>query len=624
MIRSLGDARIDAQLDRSRHARPGSPDALTPSPADWRDHWIYFLLLDRFDNPAAAPRQAWDAETFEPQGGTFAGVRRRLGYLCDLGVGALWISPFLKERVFCHGYGPQNFLAVDPRFGEEDELAELIADAHGHGLRVIADAVVHHAGDVFGYRTHKGDGATETVERAPSSPDPYAIEWLDEHLDPIPHSGEDSLPAELSTDAAVWPVELQNPRFFRRLGALHPSDPTRGDLDWLKELDPDHVEPLEIGGLRGWTSIDLLVRIYAYWIARLDLDGLRLDALKHLELGAARRLCTGLREMASDLGKQNFLLLGEVRDGFGTIARYLGRTVDQETASSDPADAQTVRCADSCLHFPFAQTVRTIAHDGASPTRLLHALRDWRRCLAPRIAAGHPTGGDPLSVLVTMLDDHDTTQRFHDGRAETEPVLALALSWLFTLPGIPCLYYGTEQGLHGAASDASRRASWLYEGVREALWGKPGAFDPRHPLAVLIRRLADLRAAHPVLRRGHTHWRPIASGRGSFHVDTDGTRAHGVVACSRLWADRELLLVASWRPAETWSGPVVVDRNHRIDAPWSCLFSSRDPAPTEKLVPEEHTASNHAADGSTSHGTVTALPVAVGPLELRVYGTSPP
>src|SRR5215216_5288364 len=68
-----------------------------PSPADWRDHPIYQILVDRFDNPAAAPRLSWDSATGEFQGGTFEGIRRRLDYLRGLGIGALWLSPVLKN-----------------------------------------------------------------------------------------------------------------------------------------------------------------------------------------------------------------------------------------------------------------------------------------------------------------------------------------------------------------------------------------------------------------------------------------------------------------------------------------------------------------------------------------------
>ena len=95
-----------------------------PSPVDWRETWIYFLLLDRFHNPDAPPRGPWNQRFDFRQGGTFEGVRARLGYLQDLGVRALWLSPVLKNarpgsRYNYNGYGAQDFLNLDERFASD-------------------------------------------------------------------------------------------------------------------------------------------------------------------------------------------------------------------------------------------------------------------------------------------------------------------------------------------------------------------------------------------------------------------------------------------------------------------------------------------------------------------------
>ena len=121
-----------------------------PSPTDWRDHWIYFLMIDRFNNLAAPPREPWDHETGERQGGSFNGVREKLAYLKDLGVGAIWLTPVLKNRQSessHHGYGIMDFLQVDPRLGTRPEQAEaefigLVDEAHARGLYVILDVVI--------------------------------------------------------------------------------------------------------------------------------------------------------------------------------------------------------------------------------------------------------------------------------------------------------------------------------------------------------------------------------------------------------------------------------------------------------------------------------------------------
>ena len=67
-----------------------------PSPADWRDVWIYFLMTDRFNNPLQPPQVRWDQQHNFRQGGIFKGIESQLDYIAGLGAGAIWISPVLK------------------------------------------------------------------------------------------------------------------------------------------------------------------------------------------------------------------------------------------------------------------------------------------------------------------------------------------------------------------------------------------------------------------------------------------------------------------------------------------------------------------------------------------------
>lgn len=167
-------------------------DALTtgrtffPSPAAWEDEVLYFLMLDRFsdgrengyrDNagtivaagttPAFQPSDRGNATTTSHDrrrwfdaggrfvGGTLAGLESKIGYLERLGVTAIWISPVFRQvpaRESYHGYGIQNFLDVDPHFGTRDDLVSLVRTAHQHGIRVVLDVILNHAGDVFAYR----------------------------------------------------------------------------------------------------------------------------------------------------------------------------------------------------------------------------------------------------------------------------------------------------------------------------------------------------------------------------------------------------------------------------------------------------------------------------------------
>ena len=140
-----------------------------PSPADWRDQWIYFLLVDRFDNPAAPPRNPpFDGPCNLFQGGTFDGVRRQLDYLGHLGVGAIWLSPVLKNCQYnpatYHGYGIQDFLAIEPRFCRDPDAARRdprLAEEELRALRIKQANLVGPAG----YISMEDTEATEMVQR---------------------------------------------------------------------------------------------------------------------------------------------------------------------------------------------------------------------------------------------------------------------------------------------------------------------------------------------------------------------------------------------------------------------------------------------------------------------------
>lgn len=119
-----------------------------PSPATWRDQVLYFLLPDRFSDGKEDARPLYDPaqaeKTSDPegwatsgkifQGGTLKGIESKLDYLQSLGITTLWIGPIWRRQdsETYHGYGIQNFLDVDPRFGIRQDLRDLVDAAHDH------------------------------------------------------------------------------------------------------------------------------------------------------------------------------------------------------------------------------------------------------------------------------------------------------------------------------------------------------------------------------------------------------------------------------------------------------------------------------------------------------------
>jgi glycosidase len=445
-----------------------------PSPADWRDQWIYFVMIDRFNNPGAPPRFDWDRATGERQGGTFEGVRQQLGYIKSLGAGALWLSPVLRNRPSDpshHGYGIVDFLEVEPRFGTrperaEEELISLIDEAHAHGLYVIMDVVINHAGDVYAYKV-----GGEVRDAAEWSGSPYTILWRDE--DGKPRSEWTEAPESPPRGAALWPSELRTNAFLRRQGK---GGPILGDFESLKEFRTELTD--RFADKPVWNK---LIGIYQYLLAKFDFDGFRIDTLKHVEREFALTFCNAIREYAYSIGKLNFFIFGETKDEERVLAEYTGRYTTDEDGRFG---------ADASLDFPLTWKLAPVTKGFAPPT-LLEDVYNLRKQIQSEkhLLATH---GDASRFFVTFLDNHDEHSRFlypRDGGDYTKQ-LTLAVGCLFGLQGIPCLYYGTEQGLQGTRELYAGDIQHKPENVREALWGKPQAFDRNHRVFAAITQIA--------------------------------------------------------------------------------------------------------------------------------------
>jgi glycosidase len=96
-----------------------------------------------------------------------------------------------------------------------------------------------------------------------------------------------------------------------------------------------------------------------------------------------------------------------------------------------------------------------------------------RKSLQSELLSSH---GDAGRYFVSFVDNHDQHERIKH-RFTPDVQVRLALALLFTLQGIPCIYYGTEQGLSGTVDGSGNPDLSANESSREALWGKPNAFD---------------------------------------------------------------------------------------------------------------------------------------------------
>ncbi|KAJ9659947.1 hypothetical protein H2198_002837 [Neophaeococcomyces mojaviensis] len=545
--------------------KPNQPKKHHPSPAAWEDQVFYFLLPDRFSNGNETDQNIYDGsqkgkalgsndDSNESRawreagtrfcGGTLRGLKSKLPYLHDLGITALWIGPIFKQVAWLqtyHGYGVQNFLDVDPRFGTREELQDLVEAAHSmeRPMFVILDIILNHCGNVFEYKFHDpvyDRGRTYDVKGF------YAAE------------GDASIPLGPADDShfpngAIWPAELQDAASFTRQGRIN----TSGGWDAFPEyLDGDFFDlkdvalgPSNADNFTPTRALQTLCEAYKYWIAFADIDGYRIDTVKHMGDGPTRYFCSVIHEYAQSIGKERFILMGEV------------------TGGSDKA-YETVEATglDAALGIGNVQeNLWKVPRGEADPEWYFGMFRN-----ALYLNKGSHTWY--RDKVVTMIDDHDQVWRgdnigkgrFCSAEGGAELVSSAIMLNLCTL-GVPCIYYGTEQ-----AFDGSGNGNGADRYIRETMFGGAfGAFrskdahffNERHEVYQAVSEVTKIRAAEIALRRGRQYLRDISDGEDGEHFGPTkkmgGGRIEGVVAWSRLFAGEEVLCAINtdWKHEKT-------------------------------------------------------------------------
>ncbi len=591
-----------------------------PSPGDWRDCSIYFLMLDRFNNPSAAPRSRWDGTYGFRQGGTFKGVQERIPYIADLGVKAIWLSPPLKNpgppewQYNYHGYAIQDFLSVDERFGSEEDLQNLVTTAHACGVYVILDMVLNHAGRVFDYLlggVTRDSFCDPKVLYGPLGSEPD-IRWLDafgspraEWTNTIPPG-----PAPAPGDA-VYPEELRNYLFFRRRGCkvtdtLGAQTFIPGDFDSMRQMvvEYDATVPGQEAireKLGQHPVLNALIRCYSYLIARFDFDGFRMDTVKYVHPDMIQAFGNAIREYALSIGKTNFFTFGEVYDNEANIDKFVGRKGGNKGGVG----------IDAALDFPLFYKLPAVskAFEGVEDIRTVF---ENRKAEQADLISSH---GEAGAFFVTFLDNHDQHERIKDPKTPQDQV-TLALAVMFGLQGIPCVYYGTEQGLDVTKSPDGTPQLGANESVREALWGKPGAFDQGHAMYRAIKALAELRNNCPPLRYGRLYFREI-SGNGVDFGHSAGVG--GVIAYSRVLYESEVVVIANTNTELPFIGHVIVDLDlNRQASPFQVLYSNKGKQGQAPVTPG--TCNFWDRNVLKGRGTAAKLSVELQPMEALILG----
>ncbi|HET8818779.1 MAG TPA: alpha-amylase family glycosyl hydrolase [Xanthomonadaceae bacterium] len=457
-----------------------------PSP-DWRDQVVYFAMIDRFadGDPANNDQGVDEYDPSDPrkyQGGDLRGLAGRLDYIRGLGATALWITPHFANQWWnpggtyggYHGYWASDFKAVDAHYGTLADLQALSRGLHGRGMYLVQDVVVNHVADYL----QCTDGEAAPAERCTVRAD-----------------------ARGRTSPVAAPFHLNDAREpAHRAAGIYHWTPTIGDYN-------DRVQETgyALAGLDDLDTENPVVRralrdAYGYWIQEAGVDAFRVDTAYHVPaaffpdfLHADDGPAPGVVRVAAATGRDDFLAFGE---GFGTDRAY-----DDAHARKLDAYMRVPGGLPSMIDFPLHGSLGDVFARGRPSAEL-----GWR--ISQRMALHE----DPWR-MPTFIDNHDV-DRFLAGGSQAG--LKQALLALMTLPGIPVVYYGTEQGF------TERRASMFAGGHGS---GGEDHFDTTAPMYRYLQRVIALRRDHRVLSRGAPTVlasNPAAPGAIAWRMDPAG------------------------------------------------------------------------------------------------------
>lgn len=476
--------------------------------ADWRQEVIYQVLVDRFADGDAGNNFRVDLSAQgKYHGGDWRGLYDRLDYLDELGVTTLWISPLVKnvdtDAGFdgYHGYWTQDLYQLNPHYGDLAGLRRLVNGAHARGMKVILDIVTNHMGQIFYYDINRNGEPDDRVSGSGSTSEVKHINEYDPDFDPrgvqsftsLGESGD--APVIFVYDAATNHVPPSGifgyEEVYNRKGRTYNFD------------DPDQLLHGDFpGGLKDVNTAlcevkQAMVDAYARWIELTDIDGFRIDTVKHVEREFWRYFTQKVRLRLAAKGKSNFFMFGEAFDGRDDLVGSFTKNdlpvdIDRENECAFGPGGDGVAITgdqlDSVFYFPqHFQAIRDVFQYAQGTQRIADLWANRLVNYGATPAAGG-TGLPPTKTLVNFLDNHDVPRFLYSGKGED--ALKNALLFLFTEDGLPCVYYGTEQGFAGGNDPANREDLWV------------SGYDTAAPMYKWIKRLSGLRKAYPALTLG--------------------------------------------------------------------------------------------------------------------------
>jgi glycosidase len=409
-------------------------------------------MIDRFsdgdpdNNDPPRSRGIYDRRNkFAYHGGDLQGVIERLPYLKELGITALWLTPWYdnydhfnqielkdgKPSTGFHGYNPQDFYALEEHFGTLATLRELVEAAHRMGIKIIQDEVVNHTG-------------------------PYHP-WVDDPPTPTWFNGTKS--NHLNNVFQTW--VLHDPRPVPDLKRETMEGWFLNFLPDLNQTDPEVSR--------------YLIQNTLWWIGVTGLDGIRMDTWQYVPNSFWRKWTTAVKREFP-----RFTVVGEVKDGDPVHVSWFQGGVVRDGADSG---------LDSLLDFPLFYPIRHAFAEGKN-------LDEIPKLLSKDFLYTNP------NILVALLGGHDDG-RFMSEAGASIAGLKLAHAFLLTTRGVPQLYYGDEIAMTGPDEPTTRNDfPGGFPGDRRNAFSPAGRAREENELWEYIKKLNNLHTSLEPLKKG--------------------------------------------------------------------------------------------------------------------------
>lgn len=268
-----------------------------------------------------------------------------------------------------HGYWITDFTQVDPHFGTNAELKQLIDKAHGMGMKVFFDVITNHTADVIDYAQRSYDyrstGAYPTLDTDGRPVDTTAIananaasgtsNYPKLNTSSFPYTPVFDKPGDATAKSPSW---LNDPTLYHNRGnsTFTGESGTEGDFGGLDDLDTQ--DPRVVQGFE---------KIYEDWVRNTGVDGFRIDTVKNVNMAFWQQWAPALKKFATDHGNRNFFMFGEVYDS------------DTSTTSSYVTQGKL----QATLDFPFQSAAQSYVANGGSAQALSSSMPTTTSTPAP-------------------------------------------------------------------------------------------------------------------------------------------------------------------------------------------------------------------------------------------------